>query len=197
MDAFKIENKFSLVDFKEMEEIEHNYFPNENITKAEEVFKWYRKNNLTCIGIRNKEGTILGNVCILPLKYETFMNIYENKMNEADVIAKQIEQYENNKSYYIYLSSISINKNYLNNYKLIIKLLNGVVQLLNILESRNIKIKMLMADASTIHGEKICQKLLNMSFITKTSHNSKIYCIDGQDLERVIDKIKSRFKDKD
>lgn len=50
MEELKIEYKFDLKDFEMMENIEHLYFPNENITPAEEVLNWYKKNNLTCIG---------------------------------------------------------------------------------------------------------------------------------------------------
>lgn len=83
-------------------------------------------------------------------------------MNEADVSYEQIEKYEDNKSYYIYLSSISIDKKYRNNYKVIITLLRGCIELFDLLMKRNVKIKKVMADASTIHGEKICKKLLKM-----------------------------------
>ena len=43
MEKLKIEYKFDLKDFKMMENIEHSYFPNENITPAEEVLNWYKK----------------------------------------------------------------------------------------------------------------------------------------------------------
>ena len=46
-----------------------------------------------------------------------------------------------------------------------------------------------MADASTEHGEKICKKLLKMDYIRDTSHNSKIYCIDGNNFVESINRI--------
>ena len=64
------------------------------------------------------------------------------------------------------------------------------MNLLNILMKRNIKIEKVMADASTIHGEKICKKLLNMDYIRDTSHKSKIYCVDGKKLIVNLDKLK-------
>lgn len=48
-----------------------------------------------------------------------------------------------------------------------------------------------MADASTIHGEKICMKLLKMDYIRDTKHESKIYCEDGQRFIKAIEKVKS------
>ena len=180
MEKLKIEYKFDLKDFKMMENIEHSYFPNENITPAEEVLNWYKKNNLTCIGLRNRNNEIIAFVNILPLNKEVFYDIYEDKINEADVVYNQIEEYEDNKSYNIYLSSISIDKRYRNNYRVITTLLKGCINILNLLFERNIKIEKVMADASTIHGEKICKKLLKMDYIRNTSHESKIYCEDGE-----------------
>ena len=68
-------------------------------------------------------------------------------------------------------------------------LLKGCIDLYTLLTNRNIKIIKMMADASTEHGEKICKKLLKMDFIRDTSHNSKIYCIDGNDFINSFDKI--------
>jgi len=192
MQQLKIENNFTLEDFKIMEDIEHSYFPNDNITPAEEVLNWYEKNNLTCIGVRNSENKVIACVNVLPLKIDVFNAIYENKMNEADVVCSQIETYEDNKSYLIYLSSISIDKKYRNNYKVITTLLKGCIELLNLLLKRNIKIEKVMADASTIHGEKICKKLLKMNYIRDTSHESKIYCEDGEKFIKAVEKIKKK-----
>ena len=189
MEELKIDYKFSLEDFKVMENIEHSYFPNDNITSAEEVLKWYERNSLTCIGVRNSNNEVIASVNILPLNERTFYDIYNNKMNEADVVSSQIERYENSKEYYLYLSSISINQNYRNNYRVITTLLKGCIDLYTLLTNRNIKIIKMMADASTEHGEKVCKKLLKMDFIRDTSHNSKIYCIDGNDFINSFDKI--------
>lgn len=193
MEELRIEYIFELEDFKTMENIEHSYFPNDNITSAEEVRMWYKKNNLTCIGIRNSNNEIVASVNILPLDKRVFYDIYEDKINEANIVYSQIEEYEDNREYYIYLSSISIDKKYRNNYKVITKLLNGCINILGLLMQRNIKIEKVMADASTIHGEKICKKLLNMDYIRDTKHQSKIYCEDGEKFMEIIKKIKGRY----
>lgn len=189
MKELKIDYKFNLEDFKVMEDIEHSYFPNENITPAKEVLRWYKKNDLTCIGVRNNNNEVIASVNILPLKKEIFYDIYNNKMNEADVISSQIEKYENNNEYYLYLSSISINKKYRNSYHVITTLLKGCINLYKLLTNRNIKIIKIIADASTEHGEKICKKLLRMDYIRNTSHNSKIYCIEGNEFTKSINRI--------
>lgn len=193
MEKLKVDYKFNLEDFKIMENIEHSYFPNDNITPAEEVLNWYEKNNLTCIGVRNEKGIVIASVNIIPLKKETFFKIYENKMNEADVTYEEIEEYEEGKTYFMYLSSISIDNKYRNNYKVITNLLKGCMELFDILEKRNIKIEKVMADASTIHGEKICKKLLKMKYITNTNHDSKIFAEEGQVFIKNIKKLKKKF----
>lgn len=189
MEELKIDYKFNLEDFEIMEDIEHSYFPNDNITPAEEVLKWYQRNDLTCIGVRNSNKEVIASVNILPLNERTFYDIYNNKMNEADVVSSQIERYENSKEYYLYLSSISINQNYRNNYRVITTLLKGCIDLYTLLTNRNIKIIKIMADASTEHGEKICKKLLKMDYIRDTSHESKIYCEDGNNFAKSINRI--------
>ncbi len=193
MEELKIEYEFTLKDFETMENIEHSYFLNENITTAQEVQKWYIKNNLTCIGVKNDNNEVIASINILPIEKGVFYDIYENKMNEADLKYNQIEEYRNNNSYYIYLSSISIDKKYRNNYKVITTLLKGSINLFNTLIKRNIKIEKVMADACTMHGEKICKKLLKMNFITNTSHDSKIYCKAGEVFINEIKKLACKY----
>ena len=194
MEELKIEYIFDLEDFKVMENIEHSYFPNDNITPAEEVFNWYKKNNLTCVGLRNNNHKVIASVSILPLNKETFYDIYENKIHEADVVASQIEEYRDSGTYFIYLSSISVDQEYRNNYKVITTLLKGGINMFELLQKRNIKIEKVMAEASTIHGEKICRKLLKMQYIRETNHASKIYCEDGEEFMKAMNRIK-RYKE--
>ncbi len=193
MEKLKIEYKFDFEDFKIIEKIEHSYFENDNISPAEEVLKWYEKNDLTCIAVRNSKNEIIASVNILPLNKKTFNDIYEDKMNEAEIICEQIEKYEDNNQYHIYLSSISIDEKYRNNYKVIATLLRGCIELFDILERRNIKIKNVMADASTIHGRKICNKLFKMNYIRDTNHKSQIYCVDGEEFAKAIKQLKKKF----
>ena len=194
LDGLKIDYKFNFEDFKVIENIEHKYFENDNIAPAEECEKWYEKNDLTCVGVRNSENKVIASVSVLPLKYEIYKQIYENKMNEAEINYNQIVEYQESKSYYIYLSSISIDINYRNNYKVITTLLKGCIDLFDMLAKKNILIKEVMAEASTIHGEKICKKLLKMEHIRDTSHDSKIYTVDGIEFTNIIKKLQKKFK---
>ena len=196
MEEFRIDYNFNIDDFREIEDIEKEYFPERNISKAEEVMSWYKKNNFTSIGVRNSENKIVASVNILPINKQIFYDVYNDIMNEADIVESQIEKYKNNNSYYLYLSSISVRKKYLNNYKLITKLLRGCIDMFELLNARNIKIEKVMADASTIHGEKLCKKLLKMEYIRDTSHNSKIYTVDGDKFLDVMKRLKIFIKNK-
>lgn len=190
MEQYRIENHFTLEDFIQMEEIEHTYFLEENITSAKEVLKWYQKNPYTCIAIRNKENEIVASTNILPLKKETFDAIYHNQFKEADITEEQIEIYEENKSYYLYLSAISVKKEYRNNITLFKMLLKAIAQMYKELERKQIEIEAVLAEASTIHGEKICTRMLDMKYIGSTTHESDIYYIEGKQTEKVINLIK-------
>ena len=194
MEKFRIENNFSLEDFIQMEKIEHTYFLAENITPAKEVLKWYQKNPYTCIAIRNKENEIVASTNILPLKKETFDAIYHNQFKEADITEEQIEIYEENKCYYLYLSAISIKKEYRNNIILFKMLLKAIAEMYEELERKQIEIDAILAEASTIHGEKICTKMLNMKYIERTNHESDIYYLEGEDTEKTINLIKELLK---
>lgn len=190
MEEFKIEYEFNLEDFKRMENIEYSYFPEDNITPAKEVFKWYERNPLTCIAVRNQKKEIIASISLLPLKQEVFEMIYFDKMNEADVKADQIEEYQNNQTYFLYLSSISIDKRYRNHYRVITTLLKGCVCLYNLFLEKKIKVEKIMADASTIHGEKICKKLFQMTYVLDTNHESKIYEIEGDKFLERMERLK-------
>lgn len=136
MEEFKIDYKFSLEDFKDMEKIEYSYFKDDNISPAKECFEWYKKNDMTCVGIRNSGNKVIASVSVLPLKQEVYNDILNNNMNEADITHNQIEKYQDNCEYYIYLSSISIDYMYRNNYKLITTLMKGCVGLFDFLIKR-------------------------------------------------------------
>lgn len=193
MNDFTIDYTFSLEDFKRVEEIEKDYFEEENISSAEEVMKWYEKNNKTSIGVRNSEGTIIASINILPLKKNIYDDIYNNRINEADIIYEDIEEFKDDMECFLYLSSISIDKNYKNNYILLSKLIKGTIDLLEELLERNIKIKEVLADAGTIYGRKICERILNMNFVTDTFHGTKIYHIEGKEFLEILRNIENKI----
>ena len=193
MNDFTIDYTFSLEDFKRVEEIEKDYFEEENISSAEEVMKWYEKNNKTSIGVRNSEGTIIASINILPLKKNIYDDIYNNRINEADIIYEDIEEFKDDMECFLYLSSISIDKNYKNNYILLSTLIKVTIDLLEELLERNIKIKEVLADAGTIYGRKICEKILNMNFVTDTFHGTKIYNIEGKEFLEILRNIENKM----
>ena len=127
MGKYKIANKLDLKDFKKMEQIEHNYFPNENVTVAEEVYKWYLKNPDTCFAILNETDEVIASCNLLPLKPIVIEKIMKEQLDEATITDKQIEVYEEGKVYDLYLSAISIDPAYRNQISILKLLIEKVV----------------------------------------------------------------------
>lgn len=192
---YKCETEFTMADFIKMEEIEKEYFLEEHITKSPEVYKWYIHNELSHIGVRCLDtGEVVASSTILPINKTTFEKIYNNEFNEVDIECSQIETYVTNNEYYLYLASISVQKEYREDLRVLGLLIKAFINLLNKLEEDNISIKCVMADVSTIHGKKMCEKLLNMEWIRATSHDTNIYFVDGDTFKKSMNRMRKHYK---
>ena len=190
MGKYKIANKLDLKDFKKMEQIEHNYFPNENVTVAEEVYKWYLKNPDTCFAILNETDEVIASCNLLPLKPIVIEKIMKEQLDEATITDKQIEVYEEGKVYDLYLSAISIDPAYRNQISILKLLIEKVVAFFVKLEEKNITIRQIMAEASTKQGENICKKLLKMVCQKELPNGTKFYGIQQIDKEEILEQMK-------
>lgn len=190
MEKYKIANKLDLKDFKKMEQIEHNYFPNENVTVAEEVYKWYLKNPDTCFAILNETDEVIASCNLLPLKPMVIEKIMKEQLDEATITDKQIEVYEEGKVYDLYLSAISIEPAYRNQISILKLLIKKVVAFFVKLEEQNITIRQIMAEASTKQGENICKKLLKMVCQKELPNGTKFYVIQQIDKEEILEQMK-------
>ncbi|MFR2534245.1 MAG: hypothetical protein ACLTEH_05790 [Clostridia bacterium] len=190
MEKYKIANKLDLKDFKKMEQIEHNYFPNENVTVAEEVYKWYLKNPDTCFAILNETDEVIASCNLLPLKPMVIEKIMKEQLDEATITDKQIEVYEEGKVYDLYLSAISIDPAYRNQISILKLLIKKVVAFFVKLEEQNITIRQIMAEASTKQGENICKKLLKMVCQKELPNGTKFYVIQQIDKEEILEQMK-------
>lgn len=190
MEKYKIANKLDLKDFKKMEQIEHNYFPNENVTVAEEVYKWYLKNPDTCFAILNETDEVIASCNLLPLKPMVIEKIMKEQLDEATITDKQIELYEEGKVYDLYLSAISIDPAYRNQISILKLLIKKVVAFFVKLEEQNITIRQIMAEASTKQGENICKKLLKMVCQKELPNGTKFYVIQQIDKEEILEQMK-------
>lgn len=166
----------TLQDFVKMEEIEHQYFPNENITTANEAYNWYLADPNSCIVVKNK-NEVIASINILSLKEDVFNLLKYNKLNESEIKVEDL-QLENTKYMnYLYFSSISVDKNF-RNIQTLKKLIDATKTHIKKLSCFNIV--EVVADCSTPQGEKLATRFLKLKPFIKTDHGSVIHILDGK-----------------
>lgn len=169
--------KLKFEDFERMEEIDHQYFPNENISPAKEAYKWYLADPNSCVVVKEKND-VVAYINILSLKEKVYNKVKNNLMNESEIVVDDLELKKDKYFNYLYFSVIAIDKNNRN-----IKTLKRLVDITkDHLKSilKETKIIEVMADCSTKEGEKISRKILKLRPFMKTSHDSTIYVTDGE-----------------
>ena len=80
----------TLEDFIKMEEIDHQNFPDENISPAKEAYKWYLADPNSCIVVKNS-SKVIAYVNILSLNKEIYDKIKYNKINESQIQVSDLE----------------------------------------------------------------------------------------------------------
>lgn len=180
--------KLTLKDFIKMEEIEHQYFPNENITPAKEAYKLYLSDSNTCFAVKNKSN-VVAYVNILSLKKEIFEKVKNNEMNESEILVTDLELDKDKYFNYLYFSTIAIDKNH-RDIKTLRQLINITVKKIKEIVNQGCQIKEVMADCSTEKGQKITQRFLKLKPYTKTSHNSIIHVSSGEEFLNNIKNFK-------
>lgn len=173
-------------DFIKMEEIDHQYFPDENISPAEEAYKWYLADTNSCIVVK-ENSNVIAYVNILSLKKEIYDKVKYNEMNESEILVSDLELDKEKYFNYLYFSSIAIDEKH-RNIQTLRKLINNTNQKLKELVNNGYRIKEVMADCSTPEGEKITQKFLYLLPFMKTSHNSVIHILSGNEFIKLLDK---------
>ena len=166
-------------DFVKMEEIDHQYFPNENVSPADEAYKWYLADKNSCVVVKDKSN-VVAYVNILSLKKDVYNKIKHNQINESQILVTDLELDKDKYFNYLYFSSIAIDKNY-RDIQTLRKLLNvtreKIIEIINL----GCSIKEVMADCSTTQGQKITQRFLKLKPFMETSHNSTIHILSGEE----------------
>lgn len=165
-------------DFVEMEKIDHQYFPDENITPAKESYKWYLKDKNTIVAIK-EHGVVVAYINFLSLKKEVFDKIKNNQINESQTKMTDLETDKEKYMSYLYFASIAVEKGH-RDIKTVTKLFLKCRSALKKLINSNVKIKEVMADCSTKEGREIAKRILHLKPYKKTSHSSEIFISDGQ-----------------
>lgn len=171
--------KLSLDDFIEMEKIECQYFPNENISPAIEAYQWYKIDKNSCFVIK-QQSKVIGFVNVLSLKKDIFYKIKFNEMNESDIKMDDLELNKDKYYNYLYFSTIAIDKSF-RNLKTLKELLNVSIKKILEIVNQGFIIKEVMADCLTKEGKKITERFLKLKEYNKTSHNSTIYTLSGEE----------------
>ncbi len=178
----------TLKDFIKMEEIDHQYFPDENISPAREAYKWYLADPNSCIVVKNN-SKVIAYVNILSLNKETYDKIKYNKINESQILVSDLELDKDKYYNYLYFSAIAIDRKH-RNIKTLMELIKITSNKLIEIISQGFHIKEVMADCSTSQGQKITQRFLGLQPFMKTSHNSLIHTLEGEQFCTFIKKHK-------
>ena len=166
-------------DFIKMEEIDHQYFPDENVSPADEAYKWYLADSNSCVVVK-ENSNVVAYVNILSLKKEVYDKVKHNEMNESQILVTDLELDKDKYFNYLYFSTIAIDKNHrdIQTLRELIDITSKkIIEIIN----QGCEIKEVMADCSTPEGEKITQKFLHLMPFMKTSHNSMIHVLSGNE----------------
>lgn len=173
-------------DFIKMEEIDHQYFPDENVSPAEEAYKWYLADSNSCVVVKNNSN-VIAYVNILSLKKEIYDKVKHNEMNESQILVSDLELDKDKYFNYLYFSTIAIDKNH-RDIQTLRELIDIASQKIIEIVNQGCEIKEVMADCSTPQGQKITQRFLKLKPFMKTSHNSMIHILSGDEFIKLLHK---------
>jgi len=178
--------QLSFEDFIKMEEIDHQYFPDENVSPADEAYKWYLADPNSCVVVKDNSN-VIAYVNILSLKKEIYDKVKHNKMNESQILFSDLELNKDKYFNYLYFSTIAIDENHrdIHTLRQLIDITSKkIIEIVN----QGCEIKEVMADCSTPQGQKITQRFLKLKPFMKTSHNSMIHILSGDEFIELLHK---------
>ena len=173
-------------DFIKMEEIDHQYFPDENVSPADEAYKWYLADPNSCVVVKDNSN-VVAYVNILSLKEEVYNKVKFNEMNESQILVSDLELNKDKYFNYLYFSTIAIDENHrdIHTLRQLIDITSKkIIEIVN----QGCEIKEVMADCSTPQGQKITQRFLKLKPFMKTSHNSMIHILSGDEFIELLHK---------
>lgn len=176
----------TIEDFIKMEEIDHQYFPDENVSPADEAYKWYLADPNSCVVVKDNSN-VVAYVNILSLKEEVYNKVKFNEMNESQILVSDLELNKDKYFNYLYFSTIAIDENHrdIHTLRQLIDITSKkIIEIVN----QGCQIKEVMADCSTSQGQKITQRFLKLKPFMKTSHNSIIHILRGEEFVKLLNK---------
>lgn len=162
-------------DIIESYRIEQKVLRPDLISPVAVVKKWYRHNNYTMHGIRDRASSkLVGFVNGLPLTKNFYNELISGKVTDTHISTEYIRKLDIPDFYQLYLSSICISPDYQNTIAFKILYDSYIDIILELAMQKEIYVSDIAADASTPQGERLCDAV-GMKFITETDHKSKIY----------------------
>jgi len=157
--------------FEQMMFMEQEYYGLENITPAEEAFRWYQKYPYTTIAASDGKE-IAGFINLFPVKKQVFELLKTGQFNDHDLKLEDIANIDEpgNEDLNMYLCCIVVKEKY-RKENLSKKLLQ--VALLSYQRVWD-RCKWIITDNVTEKGAHFSEKY-GLSFICRTNHGSNIY----------------------
>jgi len=199
---YKIQYHPTLKDFEDAYIIEKNYLEPSTISSVQQVTSWNNKNKDIHIFVRDEiKNKVVGEITILPLSETQFTKFMNNELEDTEINAESLLNYENNKAYYLLFSAIAIDPEYRDDKNVLSLLLKGINEKLIYLQNKNIKFINMCAEGQTFEGQRFIENFLDLKYKRKTKDGYKLYAHDGtQDFDnwleqfpKYIESYNSRF----
>lgn len=199
---YKIQYHPTLKDFEDAYIIEKNYLEPSTISSVQQVISWNNKNKDIHIFVRDEiKNKVVGEITILPLSETQFTKFMNNELEDTEINAESLLNYENNKAYYLLFSAIAIDPEYRDDKNVLSLLLKGINEKLIYLQNKNIKFINMCAEGQTFEGQRFIENFLDLKYKRKTKDGYKLYAYDdtqdfGNWLEqfpKYIESYNSRF----
>lgn len=178
---YVIEYKHKIKDFKDVWNIEKEYFEPSTIASVSQAVAWDKENPDTNIFIRdNEKNRIVGEITLLPLTEEQYKKFMVNELEDVEINNNTISKYEVNLQCYLLFSAIAIDKGYRNDRIILSLLLKGMYEKILDLQKRNIVFLNMCAEGQTLEGQKFIEGFLNLKHKYTTEKGYKLYSFDNK-----------------
>ena len=149
---------------------------------------WYNEfiKQHSCVVVKDNSN-VVAFVNILSLKKEIYDKVKHNEMNESQILVTDLELDKDKYFNYLYFSTIAIDKTH-RDIQTLRELINITSKKILEIVNQGCELKEVMADCSTPQGQKITQRFLKLKPFMKTSHNSIIHILSGEEFVKLLNK---------
>ena len=164
-------------DFWETDAIDYLVLREDLIASVETAIDWYEYNNYTYIAIRdNVTHKIVGYMTFLPITEDVYNQILSGDFMDKEFTRDSILQYEKPGLYTVYVASVAIHPTYQNTNAFYVLYNAAIDMFMELASQREIYVEKIIAEASTVQGEKLC-KLMQMKKYCSTTTDTDVYTL--------------------